>query len=69
MSERVGESVEEGDDRCDGGDVRGRGARGKRGEVDVAQMGYDQDVLVPVDGTDGETTCEVAGRPLVLVEG
>ena len=65
----MGESVEEGDDRREGGDVRGRGARGKRGEVDVAQMGYDQDVFKPVDGTDGETTCEVAGRPLVLVEG
>jgi hypothetical protein len=49
MSERVGESVEEGDDGCEGGDVRGRGARGKRGEVDVAQMGYDQQVLVPVN--------------------
>ena len=56
----MGESVEEGDDGCEGGDVRGRGARGKRGEVDVAQMGYDQDVFKPVDGTDGETTCEVA---------
>jgi hypothetical protein len=28
----------------------------------------DSDVLIPMNGADGKTTCEVAGRPLVLVE-
>ena len=43
--------------------------RERRGVTDVAHMGYSQDVLVSMNGSDGETTCEVAGRPLVLVDG
>ena len=65
----MGQSFEERDDRSEGGDVRNRSARAKRGEVDVATVGYDQDILEAVDRADGKATCEVTGGPLVLVDG
>jgi hypothetical protein len=68
MSERVRERFKEGDDRGKGRNVGGRGARAERSYVDVALVGYNQDILKTVDGTNGKTTCEVSGRPSILVD-
>ncbi len=65
----MGKGFEERDNGSEGRDVRGRGSGSKGGDVDVAQVGYNQDVLEAVDEADGETTCEVGGGPLVLVDG
>ena len=69
MSERVREIFKEGDDRSKGRDVGGRGARAERSYVDVALVGYNQDILKSVNRTNGKTTCEVGGRPSILVDG
>jgi hypothetical protein len=69
MGERVRKSFKEGDDRGKGGDVGGRSTRAERSDVDVATVGYNQNILESVDRTDGKATGEVGGRPLVLVDG
>ncbi len=51
------ESFEERDNRGKGRDVRGRSSIAKRGDVDVAPVGYNQDILVSVNGADGKSTC------------
>ena len=62
-------SFKEGDDRGKGRDVGGRSTRAERSDVDVATVGYNQNILESVDRTDGKATCEVGGRPLILVDG
>ena len=69
MGERARASFKEGDDRGKGRDIGGRSTRAERSDVDVAPVGYNQDILKSVDGTDGKTTCEVSGGPFVLVNG
>lgn len=69
MSERVRASFKEGDDRRKGRDVGGGGTRAERSYVDVALVGYNQDILKSVDRTNWKTTCEVGGRPSILVDG
>ncbi len=65
----MGQSFEKRNDRGKGRDVRGRSTRVKRGDVNVATVSYNQDVLKSVDRADGKTTCEVSGRPSILVDG
>ena len=62
-------SFKEGDDRSKGRDVGGRSTRAERSDVDLATVGYNQNILESVDRTDGKATCEVGGRPLILVDG
>ncbi len=65
----VGKSFKERDNGSEGRDIRGRGSGSKRGDVDVAPVGFKQDVFKAVDRADGKATCEVSGGPLVLVDG
>ena len=65
----MGQSFEERDNRREGRDVRGRGTRAKRGDVDVATVGYNQKIFKAMHRADGKTTCEVGGGPFVLVDG
>ena len=69
MGERVRAGFKEGDDRGKGRDVGGRGTRAERSDVDVAPVGYNQNILKSVHRTDGKATCEVSGGPFVLVNG
>ena len=69
MGERARASFKERDDRGKGRDIGGRGTRAERSDVNVAPVGYNQNILKSVDGTDGKTTCEVSGGPFVLVNG
>ena len=62
-------SFKEGDDRGKGRDVGGRSTRAERSDVDVATVGYNQHILESVYRTDGKATCEVGGRPFILVDG
>ncbi len=57
----MGQSFEERDDRGKGKDVGGKGTRAKRSDVDVATVGYNQNILESVNRTDGKATCEVGG--------
>ena len=69
MGERVRKSFKEGDDRGRGGDVGGRSTRAERSDVDVATVGYNQNILESVDRTDGKATGEVGGRPVFSGDG
>ena len=69
MGERVRAGFKEGDDRGKGSDVGGRSPRAERSDVDVAPVGYNQNILESMNGTDGKTTCKVSGGPFVLVNG
>ena len=60
---------EERDNRSKGRDVRSRSTRAKRGDVDVAQVGYNQEICKTVNRADGKATCEVGGGPFVHVNG
>ena len=37
--------------------------------MDVAQVGYNQNIFKTMNRADGKTTCEVGGGPFVLVDG
>ncbi len=37
--------------------------------MDVATVGYNQDIFKAMNRADGKTTCEVGGGPFVLVDG
>jgi hypothetical protein len=65
----MGKSFKERDNGSKGRDVRGRGSGSKRGDVDVATVGYNQDIFKAVDRADGKATCKVSGGPFVLVYG
>ena len=69
MGERVRAGFKEGDDRGKGSDVGGRSPRAERSDVDVAPVGYNQNILESVNRTDGKATCKVSGGPFVLVNG
>ena len=58
---------EERDNRSKCSNVRGRGTVAKRGDVDIATVGNNQNVFVTMYRANGKTTCEVGGGPLVLV--
>ena len=60
---------EERDNRSEGSNVRGRGTIAKRGDVDVATVGNNQNIFEAMDRANGKTTCEVGGGPFVLVDG
>ena len=60
---------EERDNRSKCSNVRGRGTIAKRGDVDVATVGYNQKIFKAMHRADGKTTCEVGGGPFVLVDG
>jgi hypothetical protein len=52
-----------------GRDVGGGGSGSKRGDVDAATVGYNQDILIAVNRADGKTTCKVSREPFVFVNG
>ena len=63
------QSFEERYDRGECSNVGGRGAVAKRGDVDIATVGNNQNVFVTMYRANGKTTCEVGGGPFVLVDG
>ena len=69
MGERARSSFKERDDRGKGRDIGGRSTRAERSDVDVAPVGYNQNIIESVNRTDGKATCKVSGGPFVLVNG
>ena len=63
------QGFEERDNRNECSNVRGRGTVAKRGDVDVAMVGNNQNIFEAMDRANGKTTCEVGGGPFVLVDG
>ena len=56
-------------DRAIGGEVRRRGARLKRDIVNVVKVQNNQDIFKTKIRGDGESSCEVRGGPLSVMNG
>ncbi len=69
MGERMGKRRKGLCDRAIGREIRRRCARLKRDKVNVVEVKNKQDIFVTKVRGDWETSCEVRGGPLAVVNG